>query len=66
MSNNEDKLIELFERTRVSRIFISEATLEIEGVVFKLRHMTLKEELDWMNQRDRVLNDNSKTRGEDS
>jgi len=38
-----------------SRIFRREIEVEIEGVKFKMRRMTLKEELDWYAFRDETL-----------
>lgn len=57
-------MAEYAERTRLSRLFSREATVEIEGVVFRLRRMSLREELEWMALRENVLRDDGLTRDE--
>lgn len=51
-------------RFATSRLFARESEIEIEGVRFRIRRLTLKEELEWMAERDRILADQSRTREE--
>ncbi|MCS7145340.1 MAG: hypothetical protein RMJ28_06985 [Nitrososphaerota archaeon] len=55
---------EYAERTRLGRLFAREATVEVEGVEFRLRRMTLREELEWMALRDKVMSDETRSREE--
>ncbi len=55
---------EALERTRIGSLFRRHATVEAGGVVFKLRRMSLKEELEWIARREAILADQSKTREE--
>ncbi|MEM0445559.1 MAG: hypothetical protein QXO86_03420 [Nitrososphaerota archaeon] len=57
-------MAEYAERTRLSRLFVREASVEVGGALFKLRRMTLKEELEWMATRDRILGDGACSREE--
>ncbi len=52
------------ERTRLGRLFRREASVEVDGHVFKLRRMSLREELEWMALRESILSDEGKTREE--
>ncbi|MEM2003900.1 MAG: hypothetical protein QXK84_06695 [Nitrososphaerota archaeon] len=42
-----------------SGLFRREAELEVRGVKFRVRRMTLKEELDWYEFRDKIFKDES-------
>lgn len=57
-------MAEYAERTRLGRLFAREASVMVDGVEFRLRRMTLREELEWMALRDKILGDDSKTREE--
>ncbi|MEM0382403.1 MAG: hypothetical protein QW059_05145 [Nitrososphaerota archaeon] len=57
-------MAEYAERTRLSRLFARESRAEVDGVEFRLRRMTLREELEWIALRDKILADESKTREE--
>jgi len=47
---------EVKERTKPHNLFQREKTVEIAGEKFKLKRMTLREELEWYRIRDETLN----------
>lgn len=55
---------ELAERTSLGRLFRRETSVEVDGVVFRLRRMSLREELEWMAAREKILGDESRSREE--
>ncbi len=55
MSSNIPTPEKVKEIASTSRIFRREIEAEIEGVKFRIRRMTLREELDWYAFRDEVM-----------